>query len=112
MIELTPDKFLTQILYRNKEEIIVLGFIAEYAGQGVAKRYKKSHPNYMYKDYVHNYKFSVDGVKWSRRWETYSGAIRELLKKHGKTGVREDSHVIPTPQTFRTDWYETEKDKT
>jgi len=104
MIELTPDKFLTQILYRSKDETIVLGFIAEYAGQGVAKRYKKSNPNYMYKDFMHSYKFSVDGVTWSRGWETYSGAIRGLLKKHGKTGVREDSHVIPTPQTFRKTW--------
>ena len=104
MIELTPDKFLTQILYRDKVETIVLGYIAEYAGQGVAKRYKKSDPNYMYKDFMHNYKFSVDGVKWFRGWETYSGAIRGLLKKHGKTDIRADSHVIPTPQTFRKTW--------
>ena len=50
MIDLTPDAFVTQIIYRKDGEEIILGYIGEFVGQGVTKRYRKSDPNYMYKD--------------------------------------------------------------
>ena len=104
MIELIPDVFITQILYRKDGEEFVLGYIGEYEGKGVAKRYKNTDHNYMYKDFVHSYRCSVDGVKWTIPWDTYSGAIRRLLKKHGKDTLRGSSHIIPTPQTFKGTW--------
>jgi hypothetical protein len=102
--EITPEPFMTQILYRESGDTMVLGYIGEFVGKGVAKRYKKSDPDYMYKDFMHSYKFSTDGIKWSRIWLTHSQAIRGLLKACGKVGQRDEYHVIPIPQTFRKTW--------
>jgi len=104
VIELIPDVFITQILYRKDGEEFVLGYIGEYDGKGVAKRYKKTDPNYMYKDFMHTYRCSVDGVKWTTPWDTYSGAIRRLLKKYGKDELHGTSHIIPAPQSFLGTW--------
>ncbi len=91
---------------------MVLGYIGEFAGQGVIRRYKKNDPRFMYRGFKYSYKFSLDGIKWSGRWLKHSGAIRALLKAHGKDKNFGHYHVIPIPQTFRKEWHETEEDKT
>lgn len=104
MIELTPEAFMTQILYRDPETAtMVLGYIGQFEG-GVAKRYKKNDPDFMYKDFMHSYKYTLDGVKWSRKWLTHSQAIRGLLKAHKKDTHWGGYHVIPIPQTFCKTW--------
>lgn len=85
---------------------MVLGYIGEFVGKGVAKRYKKTDPEYMYKDFVHSYKFSLDGVKWSRKWLNHSQAVRGLLKAHKKDEHWGHYYVIPIPQTFRKEWHD------
>jgi hypothetical protein len=110
MNDLTPEAYLTQIQYRESGDAVVLGYIGEFEG-GVAKRYKKSDPDYMYKDFTHSYKYSTDGIKWSRVWLTHSQAIRGLLKVCGKTDQWAEYHVLPVSENFRKGWiYETEKD--
>jgi len=103
MVELNPEVYMTQILYRKDGETEVLGYIGEFEG-GVAKRYKKGDPHYMYKDFMHSYHCTVDGKKWSRQWDTHSGAIRRLAKMQGKDVHTVMSHIIPIPQTFRKTW--------
>ncbi len=60
MIELIPNVFITQILHRRDGAETVLGYIGHYDGKGVTKRYKKSDPYYMYKDFMHSYRCSKD----------------------------------------------------
>lgn len=104
MNELTlPEPFMTQIQFREDGGTILLGYIGEFEG-GVAKRYKKSDPDYMYKDFVHSYKHSIDGIKWSRGWLTHGQAIRALLKKCGKTDQWAEYHVLPVSGNFRKGW--------
>ena len=100
----TINPFVTQIIYRKDGEEIILGYIGEFRGQGVTKRYRKADPNYMYKDFMHSYKASMDGKKWTRGWDTYSGAIRKLLKTHKKDVVWSMYHIMPIPETFKKQW--------
>lgn len=104
MIDLIPDVFMTQIHYRESgSDTIALGFIGEFKG-GVAKRYKKDDPDYMYKDFVHSFHCSKDGKKWSHQWDTHGGAIRRLLEWNGKDPKWGGYYIIPTPQTFIKQW--------
>jgi hypothetical protein len=104
MLKLQSDRFATQILYREKGREFVLGYIAEFPGQGVVKKYSKSDPHHMYKGFVHRYKATVDEVNWSSDWHTGSGAIRELLRHHGKDEIWGTNHIIPTPEMWSRDW--------
>ena len=103
MIDLIPDVFITQILHREDGVETMLGYIGEFEG-GIPKRYKKGDPHYMYKDFVHSFHCSKDGIKWSRIWDTHSGAIRRLAKMGGKDVHNVMSRIIPIPQTFKKGW--------
>ncbi len=103
---------MTQILYRKDGEERLLGYIGEFIGKGVAKRYKKSDPHHMYKDFVHSYKCSLDGVKWSRPWDTHAGAIRRLGRLNGLDGESVGYYILPTPQTFNKTWRSHEEEPT
>ena len=101
MLEIQDDKFVTQYVFREDGREFVIGYIARFEGQGEAKRYKKSNPYYMYKDYWHDFKASVDGVNWTKGWDTQSGAVRKLLKHHDKCETWGFLHIIPCPETFK-----------
>lgn len=111
MIEIEDGRSVTQILYRGEGREFILGYVAQFDGQGEAKRYKKSNPNFMYKDFWHDFKSSTDGVTWSKGWHTQSGAIRELLRHHKKDEVWGTSRIIPTPQIFHKYWKELDYSK-
>jgi hypothetical protein len=106
MLEIKDGRFVTQIIYRCHEEKqeFVLGYVATFEGQGEAKRYKKSDPGYMYKDFWHSFKASVDGVDWTDGWVNQTQAIGKLLKHHGKDEVWGSNHIIPCSQTFIKQW--------
>lgn len=96
--------FITQIIYRESGGDIVLGFIGEFEGQGVTRKYKKGDPDFMYKGFMHDYKISMDGTKWSRKWLNRTQAISALLEKHGKDPMQGHYHVMPIPETFKKGW--------
>lgn len=104
MLEIKSDRFATQFVYRENGREIVLGYVAQFPEQGVVKKYKKSDPYHMYKGFVHNHKATVDGVNWSDEWHTREGAIRELLRHHGKDEIWGMNRIIPTPETFSKNW--------
>ena len=106
MIEIEDGRFVTQIVYRCRKEKreFVLGYVASFEDEGEAKRYKKNDPDFMYKDFWHNFKASVDGVNWSEGWITQSQATNILLRHHGKDEVWGSNHIIPCPQTFIKQW--------
>ena len=108
MLEIEDDKFVTQYIYRCREEKreFTLGYVAQFKDQGEAKRYKKSDPNYMYRDFWHDFKASVDGVNWTDGWDTQSGAVRKLLEHHNKDLIWGFYHIIPCPETFKKNWKE------
>lgn len=108
MLEIEDGRFVTQIIYRCPEEKreFVLGYIATFEGQGEAKRYKKKDPDFMYKNFWHDFKASVDGVNWTEGWLTQSQATRVLLKHYGKDEIWGFYHIIPCPQTFKKNWKE------
>ena len=110
MLKIQDDKFVTQYLYRGEGREFVLGFVARFEGQGKAKRYKKGDEHYMYKDYWHDFKASVDGVNWTKGWDTQAGAIRKLLAHHGKDLTWGSYHILPCPETFIKDWKELDYD--
>lgn len=113
MLEIQDDRFVTQYMYREDGREFPIGYIAIFNGQGEAKRYKKSNPDYMYKDFLHNYKASIDGVTWTDGWSTQSQAIRKLLQHHGKDETWGFYHIIPCPQTFKKDgWRELDYNET
>ena len=99
VIELHDDRFTTQIIYRDEDGDFVLGYIAEFPGQGVTRKNKL-----MYKGFVFSYKSSVDGVRWHRKWESRTGAIQNLLRHHGKDEMKGLYHIIPAPQMFPKSW--------
>ena len=111
MLEIEDGRTVTQILYRDEEGEFILGYIAEFEGQGEAKRYKKSNPDFMYKDFWHNFKASWDGVNWTDEWDTQSGAVRKLLRHHKKDEVWGTTRIIPTPQIFHKYWKELDYSK-
>jgi len=112
MLEIQDDRFVTQYVFREDGRETVIGYIARFEDQGEAKRYKKSNPDYMYKDYWHDFKASADGVNWTDEWDTQSGAIRKLLKHHKKDEMWGFYHIIPYPETFRNaDWKELDYDE-
>lgn len=113
MLKIEDDKFVTQIMYRCPEEKreFILGYIASFEGQGEAKRYKKNDPDFMYRDFWHDFKASVDGVTWTDGWDTQSGAIRKLLRHHNKCETWGFIRIIPCPQTFKKDWKELDYSK-
>ena len=106
MLEIEDGRFVTQILYRGEGREFVLGYIAQFEGQGETKRYKKSDPHHMYKDFWHDYKASVDGVNWTDGWDTQAGAIRKLLKHHNKCETWGFYHILPCAESFRKHWKE------
>ena len=96
--------FVTQLIYRENGEEIVLGYIGEFSGQGVFRKYKQGDPDFMYKKFRHSYKVSTDGKTWSRKWYHRTQATTKLLLDHGKDKIWGHYHVLPIPETFKKGW--------
>ncbi len=103
-MKLKPHRFVSQIEYRGEGKKIILGWIGEFQDGGIRFNYAKDDPNYMFKNFLHQFKATLDGVHWSRTWMTYSGAIRYLLNRHGKDVQQGISKIIPYPETFLDTW--------
>jgi hypothetical protein len=101
------DIFQTQLIYRKGEVEFVLGYVAEFAGEGVIRKYKKSDPNYMYKGFRHSYKWrrGVGQVPWSRKWCTHTQAVEALLIVNDLDPIWGSYHVVPIPEKFKNQWH-------
>ncbi len=106
MNELIPDVFITQLIYRKSDVEFILGYIGEFYGQGVVRKYSKSDPQYMYKGFVHRYKWRrTEQAPWSKKWCTRTQAMEGLLNLYGIDPVWGTDDVLPISETFRAKWY-------
>ena len=101
------DIFETQLIYRKGEVEFILGYIGEFDGQGVVRKYSKSDPNYMYKGFVHRYKWRrrVGEEPWSKKWCTRTQATEALLNLYGIDPVWGTDNVLPISETFKAKWH-------